>query len=201
MTNNNYHGLLLEIHVVTFLGQEKTSLWRNMPLACPQVPSSNTRLYGWLPGAWGIASISSASESGYNRRVLGLFISSATFGNLYQRFTIYQPWDILYLFLPYVFYLFLPYVFALWHLQPIWSIFNYCSFAPIHRLNEQFQKQVNSWTMIISYWWNHNKRTKKIELPAKWELFPFDDLHFICWQAFTQNGNSCQVSTFLKKWF
>lgn len=116
MTNNNYHGLLLEIHVVTFLGQEKTSLWRNMPLACPQVPSSNTRLYGWLPGAWGIASISSASESGYNRRVLGLFISSATFGNLYQRFTIYQPWDILYLFLPYVF--------ALWHLQPIWSIFS-----------------------------------------------------------------------------
>lgn len=80
-------------------------------------------------------------------------------------------------------------------------VFNYCSFAPIHRLNEQFQKQVNSWTMIISYWWNHNKRTKKIELPAKWELFPFDDLHFICWQAFTQNGNSCQVSTFLKKWF
>lgn len=48
------------------------------------------------------------------------------------------------------------------------------------------------------YWWNHNKKTKKIELPAKWEFFPLDDLHFICWKAFTQNGNSCQISTFLK---
>lgn len=101
MTINIYNGLLLVDF--TFVGQEKTSLWRNMPLACPQVPSSNTRLYGWPPGAWGIASISSASESGYNRRVLGLFISSATFGNLYQRFTIYLYTGF---FLPHVFFAF-----------------------------------------------------------------------------------------------
>lgn len=113
MTNNNYHGLLLEL--VTFLGQEKTSLWRNMPLACPQVPSSNTRLYGWLPGAWGIASISSASESGYNRRVLGLFISSATFGNLSKIYHIPALRHTLFIF---------ALCFCPMTLQPIWSIFS-----------------------------------------------------------------------------